>query len=80
MELYIASAVVGLGYMLSGDKQQNGKPVAKIPSKSIPNGDNVFNSNRVQDIRLKEQKMSDKKYEKVFGNDPKNQGSNLVVP
>jgi len=79
MELLISGAVVGLGYMLS-NKKQNEIPVAEIPSKNIPNGDNIFNSNRVQNIRLLEQKMSDDNYEKVFGNNPKNQNSNLVVP
>ena len=80
MELYIAGAVIGLGYILSGNKNKKNVPLAKIPSKNIPNGDNIFNSNRVQEIRLKEQQISDKKYEQVFGDSPKDEDSNLVVP
>jgi len=78
MELYIATAVVAAGYMLSGDKKQSDTPLAKVPPKNVPNGDNIFNSNRVQEIRLQQQKMSDKKYQQVFSNKPN--GSNLVVP
>jgi hypothetical protein len=68
MELYLATAIVGLGYALSGrDKLDK---VAKIPSKKKPNGSNIFNSNRVQEIRLHEQEMSNKIY-----NEP-----NIIMP
>jgi hypothetical protein len=78
-ELLIASSLVAVGYILSGNKGPNDdKTVARIPSKSIPNGDNIFNSNRVNEIRWNEQKMSNKNYKEVFSN--KNTGSNLVVP
>ena len=78
MELMIVTGVAALGYALSGNNKQKGNPLGKIPSKSIPNGTNSFNSNRVQEIRLNEQQMSDKRYKEVFSD--KNTGSNLVVP
>jgi hypothetical protein len=53
MEMYIISAVVGLAYLL------NGKPTAKVPKSDEPNGQSPFFSNRVQEIRLNEQAMSD---------------------
>ena len=78
-ELLLASAVVAFGYILSYNKDSNKEnPIATIPFKSIPNGDNIFNSNRVNEIRWNEQKVSDKKYKEVFSN--KNTGSNLVIP
>lgn len=77
MELYIASAVVGLGYLLSNDKKNNTHNKLKnVPSKNVPNGDNIFNSNRVQEIRLNEQQISNNQYDDVF----ESKSSNLVVP
>ncbi len=79
MEFAIVSAITSLGYLLSNENKNNHEQViAKVPSKSIPNGDNTFNSNRVNQIRWKEQQISDKKYKQVFSD--KNTGSNLVVP
>jgi hypothetical protein len=77
MEFYIASAVLGLGYLLSTEKHtETSAPLARVPKKSKPNGDNIFDDNRVQEIRLQEQEISDKRYDKAF-NDPK---SNIVIP
>lgn len=60
------------------DKKQKDRslPVASIPGKSKPNGDNIFDSNRVQDIRLQEQSISDDRYHRAL-NDSK---SNLIIP
>jgi len=78
MEIAIVSAVASLGYLLSNKNKDTETPIAKIPSKSIPNGSNTFNSNRINKIRWKEQQISDEKYKQVFSD--KNTGSNLVVP
>lgn len=78
MELYIASAVIGLGYLLSKDKDgtKTQLPIAHIPDRSKPNGDNIFDSNRVQDIRLQEQEISDNRYKQALTNAK----SNLIIP
>lgn len=76
MELYITSAVIGLGYYLSKSDKNNESPVAPIPDKSVPNGDNIFDSNRVQDIRLQEQAISDSRYNQALNNSD----SNLIIP
>lgn len=76
-ELYVASAIVGLGYLLS--KKTTDKPtqvLASVPTKSQPNGDNIFNDNRVLETRLKEQDVADHLYKQAWS-DP---ASNLVVP
>ena len=83
IEVVIPAAVVGLGYMLRNNKRnQENSPderiSKKLPKKIKPNGLNIFNSNRVNQIRISEQKISDKQYEQVF--DPKNVGSNLINP
>ena len=77
-ELLLVSSVLAVGYALSGKKKSNNNPIARIPTKSIPNGSNLFNSNRVQEILINEQQMSNKRYDQVFSN--KLNGSNLVVP
>jgi hypothetical protein len=77
-ELLLVSSVIAIGYALSGDKKSKDTPIANIPSKSVPNGSNLFNSNRVQEILIDEQQMSNKRYDQVFSN--KLNGSNLVVP
>ena len=74
MEVYLASAVIGLGYLLKDQKKDS--KVAKIPDKNIPNGTNTYNSNRVQEIRLNEQDMSDEKYKNI----KEDENSNLVIP
>jgi hypothetical protein len=75
MELYLASAVVGLGYLLSQNKKED-TTTTKVPDKNVPNGTNTYNSNRVQEIRLKEQDMSDEMYKNI----KEDENSNLVIP
>ena len=77
-ELLIVSTILVVGYALSGKNMNTDKHIAKIPTKSIPNGSNIFNSNKVQEILVEEQKKSNKLYEQVFSD--KLNGSNLVVP
>ena len=77
-ELLLVTAVIAIGYALSGEKKSDDTPIAKIPTKSMPNGSNLFNSNRVNEILIDEQQMSNKRYDKVFSN--KLNGSNLMVP
>lgn len=77
MEFYLASAVIGLGYLLSDKKRLSSTvPIAKIPDKSKPNGDNIFDSNRVQEIRLQEQQLSDERYKQALTNSK----SNIIIP
>jgi hypothetical protein len=77
MEFYLASAVIGLGYFLSKQNPPSSdSPLASIPSKNKPNGENILNSNRVQEIRLQEQELSDKLYQQAWNNPT----SNLVIP
>ena len=83
MELGIVSTVIAIGYLLS-DKRKNTSSsnipissISNIPSKNIPNGSNIFNSNRVQEIMKNEQQISNQRYNEVFKNKNK---SNLIVP
>ena len=78
METALVSGIIALGYLLSNNNKNNTQVIANIPSKSIPNGTNTFNSNRVNQIRWGQQKISDKKYDQIFNE--KNRGSNLVIP
>ncbi len=76
-EFCVAASVIGIGYLLSGQKQKdNSSTLARIPSKSTPNGDNIFNSNRVQEIRLAQQRLSDKRYDQALTN----ADSNIIIP
>jgi hypothetical protein len=75
MEYYLASAVIGLGYMMS-QSNNNDIPVSQVPDKSKPNSNNIFNSNRVQDIRLMEQTISDQRYDQALNNS----NSNIIIP
>lgn len=73
MEIYIATAIIGLGYALSENNKIKNK---KVEKKSVPNGNNIFNSNRVNEIRWKEQIKSDNNYRNMY----KNKKSKLVDP
>lgn len=67
MEALIIGAIVGAGYMLNKDGLQRDKIVkadSKTLPQNVPNGKNIFESDRVLENRKIEQKQADDLYQK----------------
>jgi hypothetical protein len=79
MEIYVVSAIVGLGYYFTRDglnRNRNDTMIKSIPKSVTPNGTNVYNSQRSVDIRKNEQLKADKLFERTKNSSK----SNVMIP
>lgn len=79
MELYVVASILGLGYYLTDKKapnsNHNGLSEGHISKNNIPNGNNIYDSNRVQNIRRGEQIASNEIHKNA-----RSTNSNRVIP
>jgi len=68
MELAVAGVVAGVGYYLSKGKERgDGSKPVHVPSSLAPNNKNIYDSgNRMQNLKIQEQKRSERMYEQYF--------------
>ncbi len=75
MEALIVAAVVTLGYAMNKDGLQRSHDIksdTQIPLQNVPNGKNIYSSNRAHEIRQNEQVKADKLFAKTKNSEKSN--------